>query len=42
MSDLDESFVLIPEGWFQMGSADGADDEQPVHRVWIDAFELAA
>ena len=24
-----------------MGSADGADDERPVHRVWVDAFELA-
>ena len=24
-----------------MGSEDGADDERPVHRVWVDAFELA-
>ena len=24
-----------------MGSADGQDDERPVHRVWVDAFELA-
>ena len=24
-----------------MGSADGSDDERPVHRVWVDAFELA-
>jgi formylglycine-generating enzyme required for sulfatase activity len=32
---------LIPEGWFLMGSATGQDNEQPVHRVWIDAFELA-
>ena len=24
-----------------MGSADGQDCERPVHRVWIDAFELA-
>jgi formylglycine-generating enzyme required for sulfatase activity len=36
-----ERFARIPEGWFQMGSDDGAEDEQPVHRVWIDAFELA-
>ena len=31
----------IPEGWFLMGSPTGQDNEQPVHRVWIDAFELA-
>src|ERR1019366_6387775 len=32
----------IPEGWFSMGHADGRDDEKPVHRVWVDAFDLAA
>jgi formylglycine-generating enzyme len=31
----------IPEGWFLMGSATGQDNERPVHRVWLDAFELA-
>jgi formylglycine-generating enzyme required for sulfatase activity len=31
----------IPAGWFLMGSLTGQDNEQPVHRVWIDAFELA-
>lgn len=31
----------IPEGWFLMGSEAGQDNERPVHRVWIDAFELA-
>jgi sulfatase modifying factor 1 len=36
-----QQFVRIPEGWFQMGSDDGADDERPAHRVWVDAFELA-
>ena len=34
--------VRIPEQWFQMGCATGRDDEQPVHRVWVDSFELAA
>ena len=34
--------VRIPEGWFEMGCATGRDDERPVHRVWVDAFELAA
>jgi sulfatase modifying factor 1 len=38
--------VCIPEGWFVMGCpADcevGRDDERPAHRVWVDAFELAA
>jgi formylglycine-generating enzyme len=32
----------IPEGWFSMGCAAGRDDEIPVHRVWVDAFDLAA
>lgn len=34
--------VRIPEGWFLMGSDAGQDNERPVHRVWVDAFELAA
>jgi formylglycine-generating enzyme required for sulfatase activity len=35
-------FIAIPEAWFLMGSASGQDCERPVHRVWIDAFQLAA
>jgi formylglycine-generating enzyme len=35
------SCVLIPAGCFQMGCVTGRDDEQPVHRVWVDAFEMA-
>jgi sulfatase modifying factor 1 len=34
--------VTIPEGWFLMGSETGQDNERPVHRVWVDAFLLAA
>jgi formylglycine-generating enzyme required for sulfatase activity len=34
-------FVAVPSGWFLMGSNDGQDDERPVHRVWVDGFELA-
>src|SRR5437016_9322762 len=34
--------VRVPEGWFWMGSDSGQDNERPVHRVWVDAFELAA
>lgn len=33
--------VHIPEGWFLMGSETGQDNEQPVRRVWVDAFEFA-
>jgi formylglycine-generating enzyme required for sulfatase activity len=33
--------VHVEGRWFSMGSASGADDERPVHRVWVDAFELA-
>jgi formylglycine-generating enzyme required for sulfatase activity len=30
--------VVIPGGWFEMGSNRGAPDESPVHRVWVSAF----
>jgi sulfatase modifying factor 1 len=33
--------VRIPEQWFWMGCETGRDDEKPVHRVWVDSFELA-
>jgi formylglycine-generating enzyme len=33
--------VNIPAGWFLMGSDAGQDVERPVHRVWIDTFEIA-
>lgn len=39
---IEDRFVIIPAGWFLMGSTDGQADEQPVHRVWIDTFEMAA
>jgi formylglycine-generating enzyme required for sulfatase activity len=32
--------VEIPAGWFLMGSETGQENEQPVHRVWIDDFGL--
>ena len=32
--------ALIPAGEFQMGSEDGADDEKPVHTVYLDAFYM--
>src|SRR4029077_160375 len=39
---VEPSMRPVPEGWISMGCARGRDDEQPVHRVWVDAFELAA
>jgi acetoin utilization deacetylase AcuC-like enzyme/formylglycine-generating enzyme required for sulfatase activity len=30
--------VLIPGGWFEMGSERGQGDETPVRRVWISSF----
>jgi formylglycine-generating enzyme len=30
--------VMIPAGFFEMGSRYGRDDEKPVHKVWIDSF----
>ncbi len=34
--------VRVPEGWFGMGCESGRDDEKPVHRVWVDGFDLSA
>ena len=34
--------VHVPAGWFSMGYSAGRDDEKPEHRVFVDAFELAA
>jgi sulfatase modifying factor 1 len=48
MASLSSRNKLIPElrsvpaGWFLMGSDSGQDNEKPVHRVWVDGFELAA
>ena len=39
---IEPGLVRIPEGWFLMGSNFGQDCERPVHRVWVDAFRLAA
>jgi len=38
---IEPAMVRIPEGWFAMGCETGRDDEKPVHRVWVDEFELA-
>jgi formylglycine-generating enzyme required for sulfatase activity len=37
----DPQMAAIPAGWFAMGCAAGRDDEQPVHRVWVEGFALA-
>lgn len=34
--------IPIPAGWFSMGSDLGQAVESPVHRVWVDAFSMAA
>ena len=34
--------VRIPAGYFLMGCEKGQDEERPVHRIWVDAFEMAA
>jgi sulfatase modifying factor 1 len=39
---IEPVMARIPDGWFLMGCQSGRDDEKPVHRVWVDAFELAA
>jgi len=35
---LGVEMVLLPGGWFEMGSSDGQTNEQPRHRVWVSAF----
>jgi sulfatase modifying factor 1 len=37
---LAQDIVIIPAGSFSMGSDAGQENEQPVHRVWVDSFGL--
>jgi sulfatase modifying factor 1 len=39
---VEPKLILIPAGWFRMGSEAGQENERPVHRVWTDVFCLAA
>jgi sulfatase modifying factor 1 len=32
--------VIVPGGWFFMGSEQGPENEQPRHRVWVDSFGI--
>jgi sulfatase modifying factor 1 len=41
MSAREPACAAIPAGWFPMGCEAGRDEEKPVHRVWVDAFEMA-
>src|SRR5215475_12513872 len=34
--------IHTPAGWFSMGSDVGQAVEAPVHRVWVDSFEMTA
>ena len=36
------AMVAVPAGCFLMGSDADSDNERPAHRVWVDAFQLAA
>ncbi|MEP6914228.1 MAG: SUMF1/EgtB/PvdO family nonheme iron enzyme [Acidobacteriota bacterium] len=38
---MTDGFAPIPGGSFPMGSIEGQDDEAPIHRVSVDAFEMA-
>ena len=38
--DLAPAMLLIPSGRFEMGSADGSEDEKPVHSVELGTFYL--
>lgn len=41
VSQQEPRLLLIPEGWFEMGSEAGQENERPVHRVWVDSLYLA-
>ena len=32
--------ILIPEGYFQMGTSSGNDDEKPMHFVYTSSFYI--
>src|SRR5437867_5532496 len=36
------ALIRIPPGWFWMGSEDHYGWERPKHRVFVDAFDIAA
>jgi formylglycine-generating enzyme len=38
---VEPACVVIPAGDFMMGCGQGRDEERPVHRVWVDVFEMA-
>ncbi len=42
LSIPEPALIQIPGGWFSMGSDSGQSVEGPVHRVWVDAFAMAA
>jgi formylglycine-generating enzyme required for sulfatase activity len=37
---VNNEMVLVPSGFFPMGSENGEKDEQPVHKVWLDSFYI--
>ena len=41
MAEFEPEMIIIPAGDFLMGCDAGADNERPVHRVWVDRFALA-
>jgi len=42
LGQVSADMVLIPAGEFIMGSDDGSEVEQPVHRVYLDAYYVDA
>jgi len=39
--EANPDLIVIPEGFFLMGSEHGQENERPCHRVWVDRFALA-
>src|SRR5215475_5715260 len=39
--EANPDIVIIPEGFFMMGSESGSENEMPRHRVWVGTVGLA-
>jgi len=40
VNEIPDNMVLIPAGWFTMGSKEGHFSHQPPHRVYLDAYAI--
>ncbi len=39
-SEIGKNMVFVKGGYFMMGSNDGEADEKPIHKIWVDDFNI--